>query len=216
HRVIEVNELGAIVEFQFGKRERKATASQQRGKQALTAESCELLDQRGKRLIGEIQTAVEIGIIVPTLALVRAWKPERAIRLRVTSALVPREASVEDHASGPTRYANESDRSARIARISSSARPRRIRSTGRRSPRDGLIPNSHEIAASRSYKRRRFDQTSSSRSTFSALSGSMPAPRSQRITCERLTPKRSASCAAERKSARSTSTLCATATGMIH
>ena len=121
------------------------------------------------------------------------------------------EASLRD----PTQSkANESDRSARIARISSSARPVRMRSTGRRSPSIGFTPNSHESAASRSYKRRRFDQTSSRRSTFSALSGSIPAPRSQRSTWERFTPSRSASCAAERKSARRASTFRATATGI--
>src|SRR6266545_1660432 len=42
----------------------------------------------------------------------------------------------------------------------------------------------------------------------------MPAPRSQRVTCDRLTPSMSASCAAERKSARSASTLRAVARGI--
>ena len=44
----------------------------------------------------------------------------------------------------------------------------------------------------------------------------MPAPRSQRVTCERLTPSRSASRAAERKSTLSVFTFWARATGMPH
>ena len=57
--------------------------------------------------------------------------------------LYDRQAAVQDHA-------NESERSARIARISSSVRPSRIRSIGRRSPNTGLSPNSQASAASRS------------------------------------------------------------------
>src|SRR5262249_17013916 len=62
--------------------------------------------------------------------------------------------------------------------------------------------------------RSRLDHTSSSRSTRSAFSGSIPAPRSHRVICDRDTPSMSASCAAERKSARRASTLLAVARGM--
>ena len=81
----------------------------------------------------------EVSAVVEQLARFRTQRLQAAL-LRPGPA-IPSEAATQDHA-------NESARSARIARISSSARPARIRSIGRRSPRWGLMPNSQASAAS--------------------------------------------------------------------
>src|SRR4051794_32505851 len=199
--------MGVVPKLELGQRERQAAPAEEGRCQPLAAKGRGLLDDARARLLGGVEAAVRGRVVVPALALVRPRKPERAVRGIRRGALVPRQAPVEDHA-------NESERSARIARISSSVRPSRIRSIGRRSPSTGFSPKSQASAASRSYRRRRFDHTSSSRSTFSALSGSIPEPRSQRVTCARLTPSMSARRAAEPKSTRSASTFVAIATAM--
>src|SRR5215831_8519096 len=206
-RVVEFDQLGALGEFEFGNGERQSSTAEQGRREPLPPKTAQLLDDARDGAVRQIQATIEVGIVVTAFALEHARKPERPVRVRRPRAVVPREAAVEDHA-------NVSERSALIARISSSARPVRTRSIGRRSPSRGLTPNSHASAASGSYSRNRFDQASSSRSTFSALRGSMPAPRSQRVTCERLTPSRSATRAADRKSTRSAWTFWTVATGM--
>src|SRR5258708_30976867 len=206
-RIVEIEDPGSAIQLEPAECERQAAAAQDGSRQALTAERGELLDDAGLRTVGEVQAAVGVGIVVPALALEDARKRQRPVPRLLSHAPTPCEAAVE-------RHANESARSARIARINSSARPARTRSIGRRSPSRGLTPDSHESAASRSYTRSSADQTRSSRSTRSAFSGSMPAPRSHRVTCERLTPSMSASWAADRKSARSASTFPVVPTGM--
>src|SRR5262249_10737675 len=143
HRVVEIDELGVVGELELRERQRQPTPAQQGWGEPLAGEARELLDDARQRLLGEIEAAVRPRIVVTALALVRPRKPEGAVRSIRRGALVPRQAPVEDHA-------NESERSARIARISSSVRPSRIRSIGRRSPSTGLSPKSQASAASRS------------------------------------------------------------------
>src|SRR4029077_20848908 len=123
--------------------ERESAPVEQGRRQPLPAESRELLNDTRERLLGQVQTAVRCRVVVPTLSLVEPWKPEGAVRGIRGGTRVPRQAPVEDHA-------KESERSARMARISSSVRPSRMRSIGRRSPRTGFSPKSHANAASRS------------------------------------------------------------------
>ena len=129
-RLVEVDHLGVVGQLELRERERQAAAAEQRRGQPLAAEPGELLDDARERLLGEVEAAVDVRRVVAALALVRPREPERAVRGIRRGALVPGEAAVEDHA-------NESARSARIARISSSVRPSRIRSIGRRSPSAG-------------------------------------------------------------------------------
>src|SRR5262249_52807271 len=97
-RVVQVDECCAIVELQLRQRQGQAAASQQRRQKPLTSETSQLLDERRQGVIGQVQAAVEIGIVVTPLTLVDPRKPERTVRLGVAGAGVPREASVEDHA----------------------------------------------------------------------------------------------------------------------
>src|SRR5947209_119628 len=115
-RLVEVDELRVVREVERRERERQAAAEKQRGREPLATEARELLDDTRERQLGEVETAVEIRIVVPAVSLVRPRKPERAVQAVRLRTLVPREAAVEDQA-------KESDRSARMARISSSVRP---------------------------------------------------------------------------------------------
>src|SRR5262249_60520395 len=101
----------------------------------------ELLDHRRDLAVGQIEAAVEVRPVVAPVALEAARHPEGPVRLVGLGPAAPGEAAPEDHAS-------ESARSARIARISSSVRPERMRSIGRRSPRLGFTPKSQASAAS--------------------------------------------------------------------
>ena len=141
--LVEVDELGVVGKLELRERERQAAPAEEGRCQPLAAEASELLDDARERLLREVEAAVGGRVVVPALALIRPRKPEGAVRGIRRGALVPRQAPVEDHA-------NESERSARIARISSSVRPSRIRSIGRRSPSTGLRPKSQASAASRS------------------------------------------------------------------
>src|SRR5262249_8732701 len=105
------------------------------------AEARELLDNGGDLAVGQIEAAVAIGVVVPPVALEGPGHPEGPVLLVRLGPAAPGEAAPEDHAS-------ESARSARIARISSSVRPERMRSIGRRSPRLGFTPKSQARAAS--------------------------------------------------------------------
>src|SRR5262249_10136856 len=109
----------------------------------LSAKRGELLDDAGFGTVRQVEAAVHVGIVVAAVALEHARKPERAVGVGGGRGFAPRKAAGQ-------RHANESARSARIAPMSASARPARMRSIGRRSPRRGLIPNSHDTAASRS------------------------------------------------------------------
>src|SRR5438876_2085487 len=194
--IVEIHEVGPVVELDHREREGQAAASQNLRYHHAATKTGQLLDDRRHRLRRQVQAPIDVGVVVPSVALVAARKPQRtALRARAHTA-VPGEAAVQ-------RQAKDSARSARIARSSSSARPARTRSIGLRSPRCGFNPKSQARAAAGSYCRRRLAHTSSSRSIRSALSGSMPAPRSQRVTCERFTPSRSAIAAPVLKSRRS-------------
>ena len=96
--IVEIDEVGRIVELEFGERERKPPALQKPGDQSLSAEPRKLFDERRQRTIGEIKAPVEILIVVPSFALKRAGKPERSIGFIIVRAFVPREAAVENHA----------------------------------------------------------------------------------------------------------------------
>ncbi len=141
-RIVEIDERRLVVELDRGEREREAAAPQDCRRQALPAKRGELFDDTRHRAIGEIQAAVLIWIVVAPFALIHLRKPERAVDRVGACAAVPGEAAMQDHA-------KESARSARMARISSSARPDLTRSIGRRSPSRGLMPNSQATAASR-------------------------------------------------------------------
>src|SRR4029079_11629092 len=145
-RLVEVDELGVVGELELSESERQPAPTEQRRGEPLAAKASELLDDAREGLLGEIEAAVYTRIVVTALALVWPREPEGAVRGIRRGAFVPRQAPMEDHA-------NESERSARIARISSSVRPSRIRSIGRRSPSTGLSPKSQASAASRSYRR---------------------------------------------------------------
>ena len=142
-RVIEVEQSAIVAEFQLRDCEWQATAAKQGGRDSLSSKARQLLDNTGDSAIGKIETAVEIRVVVAAFSLKHARKPQRAVRLAFSGAFVPGEAPVKNHA-------NVSARSARIARISSSVRPARMRSMGRRSPSKGFTPKSHARAASRS------------------------------------------------------------------
>jgi hypothetical protein len=97
-RVVEIDELDGIGQLQPGKGERQPAAAQQRGQESLSAEASKLLDDAREGAIGEIEAAVDVRIVVTALALEHPWKPERAVRVPLTRALIPREAAVENHA----------------------------------------------------------------------------------------------------------------------
>jgi len=130
-----------VVELELSDGERQAAAVQHPGDETLPAEARELLHYARYRIVREVEAAVDVGIVVPALTLVCAREPKRAVRVSRPGAAVPGEAPIKDQA-------KESVRSARIARISSSALPARTRSIGRRSPSTGLSPKSHERATS--------------------------------------------------------------------
>src|SRR5437667_1081414 len=140
-RLVEVDDPGATDEIDGGKRERQPASHEYLRYQDATSETRQLLDDGRHGLLGQIQAAVGVRVVVAAVALIRAREPERASLGAGGDAPVPREAAMEDHA-------NDSARSARSARSSSSARPARTRSMGRRSPRCGLSPKSHTRAAS--------------------------------------------------------------------
>src|SRR5207247_10296399 len=105
------------------------------------SETRQLLDDGRHGLLGQIQAAVGVRVVVAAVALICAREPERAPLGGGAGVPVPGEAAMEDHA-------NDSARSARTARSTSSAAPARTGSIGRRSPRCGLSPKSHARAAS--------------------------------------------------------------------
>ena len=140
-RIVQVDHLRTVRKLERGEAERHSSPDEHLRYQALSPEAGELLDDCRGLAICEVQASVHIGVVVPAVALMDPGEPERAFRLGRSNSLAPREAAVQDHA-------NESARSARIARISSSVLPVLTRSTGRRSPRFGLTPRSHARAAS--------------------------------------------------------------------
>ena len=141
--IVEIDQLRAVSDLECGERERQTAAAEHRRREPLAAERGELFDNAGFGAIREIEAAVDVGIIVAPFPLEHARKPQRSVGLIVAGGRAPGETAIE-------RHANESARSARMARISSSVRPARTKSIGRRSPRRGLTPNSHDSAASRS------------------------------------------------------------------
>ncbi len=96
-RVVQVDEACAIVELEVRQREWQTAPSKQRGQKPLTAKARELLDERRQSVVGEIEAAVEIGVVVSPFPLVDARKPQGAVRITLASTLVPREASVKNH-----------------------------------------------------------------------------------------------------------------------
>ena len=103
------------------------------------AERRQRLRDRRDRLLGGVQAAVARGVVVPRGALERAREPERPARRRGARRRVPGQDPPEDHAKLPAR-------SVAIASSSSRVCPRRIRSSGRRSPRLGFSPTSQRSA----------------------------------------------------------------------
>src|SRR5439155_20621569 len=205
-RVVEVRQVGPVIELDRGERQGQAAPPQDLRYHHAPAKARQLLDDRRHRLRRDVEAPVDVGVVVTSVALVAAREPQRAALGPRVHAPVPREAAVK-------RQAKDSARSARIARSNSSARPTRTRSIGRRSPRWGFNPKSQARAAAGSYCLRRLAHTSSRRSIRSAFSGSMPAPRSHRVTCDRFTPSRSAIAAPVLKSRRSARTFDAVARG---
>ena len=138
-RVVEIHQLGLVVELDRGQGQREAAPLEHARDQPLRPEARQLLDDRRGFAVSDVQAAVRVRVVVPAVSLVLAGEPERPVRVLLPRSLAPGEAAVEDHA-------NESARSARIARKRSSTCPARIRSIGLRSPRLGLTPKSHERA----------------------------------------------------------------------
>ena len=105
HRIVEIHELGAVIQLEAGQRQRQPAAAQQRRQEPLAAEPGELFDDRRERSDRQVEAAEVVGIVVAALALVDAGKPERAVRTRLAGAFIPREAAVKDHAeaAGVTR-----------------------------------------------------------------------------------------------------------------
>ena len=139
--VVQVDQLRPVGKLDRRERERESTAAEELGTEVPPSEAGELLDDGRDVAVGEVEAAVGLGVVVPAFALVDAREPEWTVLTAWITVCVPGEAAVQDHA-------NESARSARIARISSSALPARTRSIGRRSSRFGFAPSSHSRAAS--------------------------------------------------------------------
>jgi len=140
-RLVQVDDLRRVRQLDRRESERQPTSNEHRGPETAASKVGELLDDGRDLSLGDVQTAVDLGVVVAPVALKSARKPQRASRLARYFAARPGEAAMDDQA-------NESARSLRIARISSSVRPARIRSIGRRSPRCGFRPSSHSRAAS--------------------------------------------------------------------
>ena len=96
--------------------ERQTAPPQHRRRETLAAKGGKLFDNARHRAIGEVEAAVRGRVVVPALALVRPREPEGTVRGVRCGALLPRQAPVQDHA-------NESERSARIARRPARAGP---------------------------------------------------------------------------------------------
>ena len=98
HPIVQVDELGAVVDFEIGEREGQAAAPQQRRQEPLTAEPGELFDERLKS--GETRTDQQrSGLSCRPSPLVDPRKPEQPPSgSAFAGPLVPREAAIEDHA----------------------------------------------------------------------------------------------------------------------
>ena len=139
-RVVEVDERRAVVQLDHGQRQRPAHAREQvRVQFTGPAERRERLGDRGHRRLAHVQAAVAGAVVVPPGALERAREPERPARRRGAGRRVPGQDPPQVHAKLPAR-------SVAIASSSSRACPRRIRSSGRRSPRLGFSPTSQRSA----------------------------------------------------------------------
>src|SRR5262249_59728277 len=93
-RIVEIDDLDAIVQREGCHREREAPSSEQSGLQALGPESSELLDEGRQLSVGEIEAAVNVGIVVPAVPLKDAGHPERPVLLVRLGARAPGEAAV--------------------------------------------------------------------------------------------------------------------------
>ena len=70
-------------------RQRQATPAEQSSGEPLSAKRGELFDDAGDGAVGEVQTAVDLGVIVASFALEHPREPERRVRLVVCGAPVP-------------------------------------------------------------------------------------------------------------------------------
>lgn len=63
-RVVQIQQRGAIVEFQRRQRKRQSAAAEQGCRETLAAKPRELLDDRRDGPIGQIEAAIDVGIVV--------------------------------------------------------------------------------------------------------------------------------------------------------
>ena len=77
HGVVQIQQRGVRVEIEFGECERQTAPNEQWRGEALPAKARELLDDARHRAIGEVEAAVEIGVVVAPLALELLRKPQR-------------------------------------------------------------------------------------------------------------------------------------------
>ena len=97
-RIVEVDELAALVEVDRRERERQAAPDEIGRLEGRAGQPLELLRDRGDRFHRDVQAAVELGVVVAPVALEHAREPERPAPCAWRCGLVPGKAAEQDHA----------------------------------------------------------------------------------------------------------------------
>ena len=83
--------------MQGGERQRQTTPPEHGRDQPLATKACELFDDARERLLGQIEATEQVRVVVTSLALEDARKPERTVGSTGIRPLIPGETAVQGH-----------------------------------------------------------------------------------------------------------------------